>query len=568
MAFHGVHYMLSSMILLRKITLLLCFCSGSFFLHAQKITPEITQKIDGLFSAWEESEMPGGVIGIVENGELVWSKAYGMASLEYDVPNTTETIFNIASVSKQITAFSMVLLEQQGKLSLDDEVRKHLKEMPDFGKKITIRQLLHHTSGLRNFQNMLSMAGWRSGESMTNEDLLRYLSQQRDLNFDPGAEYLYCNTGFNIVTAIVERITGQSFQDWTQENIFQPLGMTNSSYREDLERIHKNTATSYDGDAKNGFEQPLKYWTYMGNGNVYTTVDDLTKWMNNFRNPTLGGKEGIEKLVTPGVLKNGEELTYGLGIWLGENSGVKRYSHGGSVGGYRSNMVYFPEQDKGIILITNFSTANPGGKVFAIADMILADVVTPRNNNASSQSNKIERKAVTFNQVRFQDFVGKYFVDGVIVELSLDAGVPKIFAQGQLPAPIPLTPSSDTTFFSEAIGLDLMLAGNGEDIRMQVMFQGDRNRGFKIAQFIPSAALTGVYYSPELDTRYTVFEEDGRLMVKHPRHETFELIPRNDRLYATAYFFNDVEVVKAGELVAGFRVSNGRVRNMWFAKVE
>lgn len=559
------------MAFLKKTTylVLLFFCSS--YLFAQKITPEITQKIDALFTAWDQPQMPGGVVGIVEKGALVWSKAYGMASLEYDVPNTTEAIFNIASVSKQITAFSMVLLEQQGKLSLDDEVRKHLKEMPDFGPKITIRHLLHHTSGLRNFQNMLSMAGWRAGESMTNEDLLRYLSQQRDLNFEPGAEYLYCNTGFNIVTAIVERITGQSFQDWTQENIFQPLGMTNSSYREDLERIHKNTATSYTGSAQSGFIQPLKYWTYMGNGNVYTTVEDLAKWMNNFRNPSLGGQAGIAKLVKPGVLNSGEVLTYGLGIGVGEYKGLKRYSHGGSVGGYRSNMVYFPAQDKGIILITNFSSANPGGKVYAIADMILADVLKTNPPEPSNRSvGKPAREATTFNRDRYQDFIGEYYVDGIIVELSLDQGMPKVFAKGILPAPAPLTPSSDSTFFSEAIDLDLQLSGSlasgGHQIAIQS--QGDRNQGFQIVETLATDALTGIYYSPELDTRYTVVEEDGQLLVKHPRHETFELIPAAERLYGTAYFFRDVEVVKAGELVAGFRVSNGRVRNLWFAKIE
>lgn len=561
----------STMLSKQRIVLLILLCLFSPYLFAQKLSPEITQKIDDLFTEWDQAEMPGGVIGVVDKGQLVWSKAYGMASLEYEVPNTTETIFNIASVSKQITAFSLVLLEQQGKLSLDDEVRKHLKEMPDFGKKITIRHLLHHTSGLRNFQSMLSLAGWRDGESMTNEDLLRYLSQQKDLNFEPGAEYLYCNTGFNMATAIVERLTGQSFQDWTQENIFQPLGMTNTSYREDLERIHKNTATSYDGTMDSGFRQPLKYWTYMGNGNVYTTVGDLTKWMNNFRDPTVGGQAAIEKLVKPGVLNNGQALTYGLGIGVGQYRGLLRYSHGGSVGGYRSNMIYFPKQDKGIIVITNFSSANPGGKVFAVADLILADAFTVKKQTPTAPKvTQISRKATTFNANRFQDFIGKYYVDGVIVEMSLEQGVPKVFAKGELPQPVPLKASSDSTFFSNDLGLAIKTWPDprSDSHQMLVQFQGEENQGFQIKETIPSNALVGVYYSPELDTRYTVIEKEGRLLVQHPRHETFELIPATNQLYGTAYFFRDVEVVKAGEQVAGFKVSNGRVRNLWFAKVE
>lgn len=555
----------------KKTSLFVLFFISSHTLFAQKITPGITQKIDALFTTWDQPEMPGGVIGIVEKGELVWSKAYGKASLEYDIPNTTETIFNIASVSKQITAFSLILLEQQGKLSLDDEVRKYLVEMPDFGKKITIRHLLNHTSGLRNFQSMLALAGWRDGESMTNGDLLRYLSQQKDLNFEPGAEYLYCNTGFNIATAIVERITGQSFQDWTQENIFQPLGMTNSSYREDMERIHKNTATSYSGSAQNGFRQPLKYWTYMGNGNVYTTVGDLAKWMNNFRNPSLGGQESIEKMVQPGVLNDGKSLTYGLGIGVGYYRGALRYSHGGSVGGYRSNMIYFPQEDKGVILITNFSSANPGGKVFAVADLILADVLNPNPPTPMPATvNEIPLKTTAFNEVRYQDFIGKYYVDGVVIELLLEQGVPKVFAQGALPQAVVLSPSSDSTFFTKEIDLAIKLSAGsqGEGYQMQFQFQGDENQGFQIKKTMATQAFLGIYYSPELDARYTVIEKEGRLLVRHPRHEEFELIPAGDQLYGTASFFRDVEVVKVGDQIAGFKVSNGRVRNLWFAKIK
>ncbi len=551
------------------------WCSFFFFfstvlLHAQQDWSAIETTIDSIFYVWDNEEMPGGVVGVFKNGELIIQRAYGMASLEYEVPNTTETVFNIASVSKQFTAFSMVLLEQQGKLSLEDDIRKHLPEVPDFGAPITIRHLLHHTSGLRNFQNMLAMAGWREGEAMTNEDLLRYLSQQKELNFPTGEEYLYCNTGFNICTAIVERITGQTFQEWTKENIFEPLGMENTGYREDMEAIHKNTATCYEGSMEAGFRQPLKYWTYMGNGNVYTTLEDLTKWLNNFREPALGGPEGIEKLLERGVLNNGDTLNYALGIVHSTYRGLPVYQHGGSVGGYRSTMQYYPEQEVGVIVLSNFSSAGPATKAMAVASLFLKDDFTEpapkRQNNW-----EIPREKISYDINQFDPLLGQYYIEGVIAELTKKEDHLYIFAQGQLPAPLLILPSSDTTFFVENVDLALMIRQpDAEKPRqMLVSFNGERNWGFQILPEEIKGNMEGVYYSPELDTRYTIVRQGDQLVVQHARHNNFLLVPATqDLLYGDVYFFREVKPERnAEEQVTGLWVSNGRVRNLWFEKL-
>lgn len=464
--------------------LLFCLLAGPS--PGQSLSAAQKQQIRKLFKEWDSTHAPGGTIGVYQGGKLIFTEAYGMASLEFDVPNTRQTVYNIASVSKQVTAFSLVLLEQQGKLSLDDPVQKHLPEVPDFGEKITLRHLLHHTSGLRNFQNILAMAGWREGDPMTNEDLLRYISRQRELNFSPGAEYLYCNTGFNLATAIVERITGQTFQDWTRDNIFSPLEMKNTGYREDMEVVHKNTATSYNGNRQDGLRQPLKYWTYLGNGNIYTTIDDLARWMDNFRTLKVGGATAIQTLVTPGILNNGDTLDYALGIGVGEYRGLKRYFHGGSIGGYRSYLLYFPEQEFGVIVLSNFSSAGPAGKAMAIADIVLGDRLAPKKENEEEEM--VTEKAAA-----------------------------------------PYTP-------------------NKSDLE----------------------ALAGLYYSPELDTRYQFTAEAGKMRVKHQRHEDFFLEPRaEDQFRATASFFRNVTIIRdASDRVEGIRVSNGRVRNLWFEKIE
>lgn len=551
--------------------LLFVFACLVFFLfsaQAQIINSQQIQQINALFKEWDSTHSPGGTVGIFKNGELIFTNAFGMASLEYDVPNTTATLFNIASVSKQVTAYSLVLLEQQGKLSLDDEVQKYLPEVPDFGEKITLRHLLHHTSGLRNFQNMLAMAGWRDGDSMTNDDLLRIISNQKELNFKPGEEYLYCNTGFNLATEIVERVSGQRFQDWTRENIFEPLGMNDSGYREDMEAIHKNTATSYDGDTENGFRQPLKYWTYMGNGNVYTSIADLAKWLENFRKPIVGGTSGIQTLVTPGILNNGDTLDYALGIGVGDYRGLLRYSHGGSVGGYRSNMVYFPEEALGIIVLSNFSSANPGGKVQGITNILLADKLEALPESPRPIAEQKTVGPIALSAKELATYTGNYFVDGVIVNFSQTDNQLFVFAEGQLPAPVPLTPTSKTEFFAEQAPIKIAFRGKDKE-RIRVELGSDVYSGMRMASAKKLENLPGVYYSPELDARYEISKDGEQFLVKHHRHTDFYLVPvGEDQLSGTAYFFSDVKVIRNNkDNITGIRVSNGRVRNLWFEKL-
>jgi CubicO group peptidase (beta-lactamase class C family) len=528
----------------------------------------IENKVDQIFSSWS-ADGPGGAIGIVKDGKLIFSKAYGMASLEYDVPNTLETTFNIASVSKQFTAYALILLEQEGKLSLDDDIRKYLPEVPDFGETITIRHLLTHTSGLRNFQNLLGMAGWREGDAMTNDDLLRYISMQKELNFPVGSEYLYCNTGFVLSTFIVERVTGMDFKEWTRKNIFIPLGMLDSRYREDMTAIHKNSATSYDAQSTGGFVQPLKYWTYMGNGNVYTTIADLARWIDNMENGTLGGKAGIMKLTERGILTNGDTLSYALGIGVGTYKGHRRWSHGGSVGGYRSSLSYFPDEKLGVVVITNFSSANPGGKASQVIDYVLE--IEPDASGLSTNGYSQLSIEAPMNDKLFKDYAGSYFVDGVVVDLYQKAGAKFIFAKGQTPELMVKT-ASDSTFFVEGMGISIFMSRNEMDkLQITILRGSEVLRGIKM-EIKPSelSQYAGTYYSEELDTEYTFKVEGDQLMAHHQRHEPFRIFPldKND-LRGGQFFLSQIDVDRwpNGD-VRGIRASNGRVRNLWFSKID
>ena len=537
----------------------------SYSLFAQT-TSDLEDLVDSLCSSWT-ADAPGGVVGVVEDGALTFSKAYGLASLEYEVPITTNSIFNIASVSKQFTAYALVLLEQEGKLSLDDDVRKHLPELPDFGETITIRHLLTHTSGLRNFQNLLSMAGWRQGDAMTNEDLLRFISQQKELNFPVGSEYLYCNSGFVLSTFIVERVTGQDFKEWTQENIFAPLEMGDTEYREDLTEIHINTATSYDHTQSNGFVQPHKYWTYMGNGNVYTTLADLTKWINNFRTKLLGGEAGIRTLTTPGILNSGDTLDYALGLGVATYQDHLRWSHGGSVGGYRSAFQYYPDRDLGIVVLANHSNANPGGKANFIARHFLSSDAT-ETYAAPRKKYQHVKEAVKINADTRNKFIGSYYVRGVVVDIFEKNGELFFTAEGVV-SQMMVKPASDTSFFVPIAPITIFFPTDNPDIvilRNDQVMEGEKMVG-DASHF---TSLEGTYYSEELETRYEILLRDDRLVGYHQRHGEFELYPlEEDRLKSSAFYFADVKVVYRDENdVEGIKVSNGRVRNVWFEKIE
>ena len=308
-----------------------------FALNANaQISQKQINQIDSLFIEWNKPNHPGGAIGVMKNGKIVFSRSYGLASLEYLVPNSTETIFNIGSVSKQFTAMGIVLLHLQGKLSIDDDIRKYLPELPDFGEKITIRHMLHHTSGLRSLHAMLALAGWRGDDSRTNEDLYRFMNMQRDLNFKPGSEHLYCNTGYILMVKIIENITGEKFPEWMKKNIFEPLGMNNTYVEDDYNRVVRNNATSYYQQSNGIFLREVEYWSYVGSGNIHSTTNDLLKWQNNYSNPQTNWEEPFKLMTTLDKLNDGSENDYAFGIRIIKLFGYDIIKHSGTIGGFKT----------------------------------------------------------------------------------------------------------------------------------------------------------------------------------------------------------------------------------------
>jgi CubicO group peptidase (beta-lactamase class C family) len=337
---------------------------------AQTMPP--AAQVDKIFAPWTQ-DSPGCVVGVAENGKPVLTRAYGMADLEHGVRNSADTIFEAGSVSKQFTAAAVALLARDGKLSLDDPVRKYLPELPDYGTPITIRHMLEHTSGLRDWGNVADIGGWpRTTRVHTQAHVLDIVGRQSALNFAPGTRWSYSNTGYNLAAIIVERVSGMTFGEFSRQRIFAPLGMHHTSWRDDHTRILKNRAIAYE-KLEDGFHTLMPFENVVGNGGLLTTVGDLLKWNENFVNPVVGDARFVAAAQQAGKFADGRPHNYGLGLFIGSYKGVPMVSHGGATAGYRSALNRYPAQHVSVALLCNAANANAGKDADAVAEVFLAD---------------------------------------------------------------------------------------------------------------------------------------------------------------------------------------------------
>ena len=503
---------------MRFILLLLTISSQLAFVGYAQLTDTQHQKIDSLFIGWNQPNHPGGVVGIQQNGQTVFQRAYGLASLEYLVPNTTGTLFNTASVSKQFTAMGIVLLHQAGKLSVDDDIRKYVPELPDLGYTITIRHLLHHTSGLRSLHALLGLAGWRGDDVRTNEDLYRLMEQQRDLNFTPGDEYLYCNTGFMYMAKIIETVTGQDFSDWMQQSVFTPLGMMDTYVEDQYNRVVPQNATSYDGSVQEGFTRSVEYWDYVGSGNMHATAHDLLTWLSNFADPSEGWAEHFTMLQTLDNFNDGTPNPYAFGVTIGELNGKQLVTHGGSIGGFRSNVITFPEEELSIVILTNFSSANPGKKTRTIAQLLLGtEEALPTAANAL-KTIKLSAKALAKYEGNYwndrEKYIRKiYLKDDTLRYSRSENNESTLVPVGKNTFAILGVPDDLRVRFEEKEGSTTMLFTTEDELPSAFQrYQATKSTSGELASY------SGTFYSPELETSYRITVAGEELFTHHPRH--------------------------------------------------
>jgi CubicO group peptidase (beta-lactamase class C family) len=333
-------------------------------------------RVEAIFSRWTH-ETPGCAVGVAQGGRPVLQKAYGMADLEHDAPNTPETIFEAGSVSKQFTAAAVLLLARDGKLSIDDPVRKYIPELPDYGAPLTIRHMLQHTSGLRDWGEVAAIAGWpRTSRVHTHAHVLEIASRQRSLNFPSGTQYSYSNTGYNLSAILVSRVSGMSFAQFSEQRIFRPVGMTHTSWRDDHTRIVKGRAIAY-AQSGDSFRINMPFENVHGNGGLLTTVGDLLRWNEHFVTPAIGDAAFVKLQQEPGRFNDGRPHAYAMGLMVGDLRGVPEIAHSGSTAGYRAHLTRYPNQHLSVAVLCNVSSGNATQAAESVAAIYLGDAVSP-----------------------------------------------------------------------------------------------------------------------------------------------------------------------------------------------
>jgi len=312
--------------------------------------------VDAIFADLTKPGSPGCALGIYRDGRIIYTKGYGLANVEDNAPITSQTVFDVGSISKQFTAASILLLEKQGKLRLDDDVRKYISELPDYsqgGQKITILHLLNHTSGLRDYVSLFLLAGIHYDNVTTDDDALGIIVRQKGLNFSPGTEWNYTGSGYLLLSQIVKRVSGKTLKDFAAENIFQPLGMMHSQFRSDHTSLIPNRALAYEQGEDGAYKLSVSYAEENGDGMVHTSVEDLQKWDENFYSAEIGGRDFLAELQQPGKLNNGRQLKYAKGLFIRNYRGLPTIWHGGEIAGYFAYLLRFPEQHFSVACLCN-----------------------------------------------------------------------------------------------------------------------------------------------------------------------------------------------------------------------
>jgi CubicO group peptidase (beta-lactamase class C family) len=372
--------------------------------------PSPAAQVDALFAAWDKPKSPGVAVAVVRDGATVYAKNFGSANLELGVPINTRTAFNIGSTSKQFTAFAVLLLAKDGKLSLDDPVKKHVPEFPDFGKPLTVRHLLHHTSGLREDWSLLAMSGTRSEDVIRMPDILRLVSRQKELNFSPGAEYLYSNTGYDMLAEVVKRASGQSLRAFAHDRVFVPAGMKATEFCDDYRMLVPNKATSYRPKGS-GFEHSLFATERAGPSNLFTTADDMTRWVTYCEKLAKDDPELAAAMTRKGKLNDGTEQTYAAGLVVTTYRGTPLVYHGGATAGYRATLHRYPEHRFAVVIASNLATVNCDPLAAAIADIYLADKLAPKVAAKEAAKKPAEAKQPAPKVADLGAFAGKFYSD-------------------------------------------------------------------------------------------------------------------------------------------------------------
>ena len=557
--------------LLKPIVIILITLFSFFTTTAQeKIAQE--HRIDAIFSRWNAEDAPGGTVGIIKDGNLIFAKGYGMANLDHRVPNTSATTFRIASTSKQFTAACIILLTQEGKLSLSDKLSAFFPNFPDYANEISIQHLLNHTSGIRDYLILSRLAGLSRLDYYTDEMIEKWLTNQQALNNKPGDAYVYSNSGYWLLGQIVEKISGKTLAQYATEKIFTPLTMTHTHFHDNHEQIVKNKATAYRPNGNGGYLEYMTTLNVVGPGGIYTTVDDLLKWDHSFYSSAVFNQDFWTQMTTLGRLNNGDELVYASGLGIKKYKGLKMIHHSGSYVGYKSEMIRFPEAQFTVIVLANRMDVDPAKMAKKVADLFLDNNYKAANKKEHSAS-KTSSKPISLTTKELGAFKGYYWS-------SINKSAVKLEVQNNT-----LTYVKNNRRATKLLPVakhKLQLIGPSEPIILEMHPKGEtksfsvKRQGRQPVTFEEYTPLTsqdtnqlktylGDYYSKELDVTYTLKMMKNRFVLYVKDNPVGQLKPIMKDVFSINYQY----IFEFDTLSNTFKLSMfDRVKNVTFVKSQ
>ncbi|WNG31926.1 serine hydrolase [Cystobacter fuscus] len=483
------------------------------------------EQIDDLFSAWSHPEGPGGALGIYQDGELVYARGYGTANLEHGVPITPSTVFHVASLSKQFTAMAVGLLARSGHIALQDDIRRYVPELAE-GPPITFRHIIHHTSGLRDQWDLLRLAGWRTSDLKTTDDILRLASRQKAQNFPPGTRFQYINTGYTLMAIAVERVTGLSLQQYAEENVFRPLGMRHTCFQDDHQRLIRGRAQAYSREADGRWRLNVPAYETVGPTGLLSTIEDFARWERNFLSPTVGDEDFIHQCSRPGAFDDGRPLNYGFGFILGKYRGLAVAEHAGGDAGFASYYLRFPEKRLAVAIFCNAGEMRPGLLTRQVADILLAghfEEEAPQERHLPSWAGRAAESAEPHSR-ELERVAGLYRDQWSGTTLGVEARGGRLFLVPSTGGTYELLPAGPGRFRFPDVDAECHFTPEAENTasRLNVTHAGQTTavcERIEVAEKGPEslAEYVGTYQSDELDVRYTLTVSGESLMLRREK---------------------------------------------------
>ncbi len=546
--------------------IILCILLSTVFIYTPNVNGqsfdknELETKIDALIPKMVNDSTPGFVVGIVQNGKLIFSKGYGIANLSYNIPNDPKMVYNIGSVSKQFLGYAFAMLHLRGDLNIDDPVGKYLENWPEFKHAVTLRHLLTHTSGYREAYTMSNLAGRIIGvDRLSRKECLDVVRKQPELEFVPGSRWTYNSTAWVILAEVLEKVTGQPADEWVEKNILLPLEMKDTQIESYVGEVIHNAAESYSFNKEKGYTNEESNRAIFGAAEIYSNIPDLVKWINNFKTAEIAGKEVNDLFLKPFILNDGSNSEYALGINNSSYRGLKRFRHTGGHEAFATQLSYFPDQDLGIITISNF-----GGKGWLdtskIADLLLEEYMTAPTDK--------ENQEFEITKEKLEQLEGLYIYSLLNGTMTLTIIEDTLTIDGHTK----LSPISQNTFLIDKWNTQIQFNNISKE-KTQFVFEDGKNETYsKVDKWIPSKRdlrpYEGDYWSDELETVYHLIIKENNLTIQHRWLGELSLEPVAKDFFKTDWGFYVKFNRNNDRYISNLSINSGRTLNVIFHRKE